>query len=81
MPFPSDKARKAMFSNRKILANANPTKVREFDEALTQAEKLRTEQHEMERTLPQGIELRKHYGKTDLANAKMYKLARELGLH
>jgi hypothetical protein len=81
MPFSSDNSRKRMFANRKILANANPTKVREFDEALTQAEKLRTEQDEMERTMPQGIKLRKHYGKTDLANAKMYNLARELGLH
>ena len=76
-----------MFANRKILAKANPKKIREFNDALTNAEKLRTEQNEMESTsgiLDSGvkrIKLRKHYDKTDLADAKMYKLARELGLN
>ena len=67
--------RKAMH----VKMNKNKSKTLEFDKALTQAEKLR-EQESRAKKFGDTIELRKLYAKSDKVNARVYQLAKELGM-
>jgi tRNA A22 N-methylase len=93
MPFNSDSARKAMFANKfkqksenyfaeqnrlyKVMRGQRLSRITsEFDKALTRAEKLQ-EQESRAKTFSDIVELRE---KSEKVNARVYQLAKELGL-